>query len=195
MDVTASKRKQRRKPKIEEMKEEGFDHFRACPDSGAVVFVAPPSFAPGVKLQPSEASRKGIHYKTASGHHIPNRGEKVIKAVDSDGKKTRSVWQIADVTKPLAGLTATVRAGNKVVFDEEGGNNLSYIYNKESKAVIPIEENRGQYEFDLFIPRSDDITEVTESEKKSSKSNYRGMWQELDEEIAEDIAQGFTGLV
>ena len=105
------------------------------------------------------------------------------------------MWHIADVTKPLAGLIATVRAGNRVVFDEEGGNNLSYIYNKESKAVIPIEESRGQYEFDLFIPRSEDITEVTESEKRSCKSNYRGMWQELDEDDVEDIAQGFTGLV
>ena len=146
-------------------------------------------------MQPSEASRKGVHYKTASGHHIPNRGEKIIKAVDSEGKKTKAVWQIADVTKPLAGLIATVRAGNREVFDEDAGNNLSYIYNKVSKAIIPIEENKGQYEFDLFLPKAEEITEVTESEVKKSRSNYRGMWQELDEDTADDITQGFTGLV
>ena len=115
--------------------------------------------------------------------------------MDSEGKKTKSVWQIADETKPFAGLIATVRAGNRVVFDEEAGNNLSYIYNKESKAIIPIEENKGQYEFDLFLPKSEDITEVTESEVRKSRSNYRGMWQELDEEDADEVMQGFTGLV
>ena len=56
------------------------------------------------------------------------------------------------ILHPPGGLTAAVKVGNRVMFEEDG-DNVSNIYNKETKEVtIPIEEVNMQYEFDMFLP-------------------------------------------
>ena len=123
-----------------------------CPDSGAIAFVAPRSFAPDVEVKESEASRQGVHYRHAGGGLIPNEGEKDVHSVDINGGSCKSTWQLANTTKPLASVIAMVKAGNRVVFDQHEGENISHILNKESGNTIPIEEVNNQYEFDMFLP-------------------------------------------
>ncbi len=91
---------------------------RICPDSGAIVFIAPRDFAPHVELEESEASRRGVQYRVANKGLIPNLGQKVVEGLDINGNNTKSTWQIADVTKPLAGLIAV-----HVIYGAQG---LSY---------------------------------------------------------------------
>ena len=116
---------------------------------------------------------------------------------------TKSVWQIADTTKPLAGVIAMVKAGNRVVFDEEDGENVSHIHNKKAEVTIPIEEVGNQYEFDMFLPvkkgtKMQDAMVIDKTE--GEVIGYSGVWEELkeektNEEVSMDMSEFFLGLV
>ena len=106
-----------------------------------------------------------------------------------------SKWQIAKgLVKPLAGIIETVRAGNKVIFDEDAkGENVSRIVNKQSGIVIPIEQVNGQYEFDLFVPKEDHVLGV---ESNVDEVKYTGVWSALaDDDDEVDMRSTFIGLV
>ena len=77
-----------------------------------------------------------------------------------------------------------MKAGNKVVFDEEDGVNISYIYNKNSRILIPIEREGNQYEFDMFIPTIGDTKVEPEvmTVQNEPKRRYEGRWELLEEE-------------
>ena len=91
---------------------------KVCPDSGAYIFVSPPSMAPDVPIIPTPASKKGSHMKSASNHLIPNMGQQIIEGKHDDFN-LKSKWQVAPVSKPLAGVVEMVRKKNRVVFDED----------------------------------------------------------------------------
>ncbi len=112
--------------------------YKVCPDSGCWKLVANKEFAPHVGVTESEESRNGIHYKCANKTFVANEGEKVVKGEDINGNLLNSNWQIADITKPLAGVIEMVKAGNRVVFDREEGENVSSILNKKTGVLIPI---------------------------------------------------------
>ena len=56
-------------------------------------------------------------------------------------------------------------AGNKVVFDDEGG---SYIMNKKTGNITKLEKRDGVYKFNLIIPK--ELSSV-ENANSSSSSN------------------------
>ena len=90
-------------------------------DSGASTPVAPPSMMPGVKVVPSEGSRRGQKWSSASKHKIRNLGEQRLKAVTEEGEETEVLFQIADVSKPLVSVSAICERGNRVIFGRSGG--------------------------------------------------------------------------
>ena len=135
-----------------------------------------------------------------------------VKAFDINANANVSRWQIAKgLVKPLAGIIETVKAGNKVIFDQdENGENISRIVNKATQAVIPIEQDKGQYEFDMFVPKGDPVLGVSwtaldtdvavkfeegQEEEEEDKVTYSGIWSALldDEEV--DMRSTFIGLV
>ena len=178
-------RKKVREEKAKQMCESGkYQRVKVCPDSGAVKFVAPPTFAPLTPLEESEESKRGRGYRVANGGWIPNQGQKTIRAKDINNNTNNSTWQIANVTKPLAGIPETVKASNKVVFDEENGVNVSYIYNKNSRVLIPIEREGNQYEFDMFIPAVGETKVEPEvmTVQTEVKRHYEGRWELLEED-------------
>ena len=192
-------RKSTREDKAKKMCEGGkYQRVKVCPDPGAVKFVAPPTFAPLVPLEQSEESKRGRGYRVANGGWIPNQGQKTIRAKDINNNTNNSTWQIANVTKPLAGIPETVKAGNKVVFDEEDGVNVSYIYNKNSQVLIPIEREGNQYEFDMFIPTVGDAKAEPEvmTVQTGSRRQYEGRWELLErDESSEESPALFPRLV
>ena len=90
--------------------------------------------------------------------------------------------QVAAVTKPLGSVRAYVRAGNRVVFDDDGSGG-SYIQNKVTGAKTCIEDRNGAYVFDLWIPRA-------EQEKRVST----GSFDALVNEEGDEESSGFAGL-
>jgi hypothetical protein len=119
-------------------------------DSGAVDSVGPPTMAKDIRVRETPASRAGMKYRAANGTSIANQGEKSIQGVTKEGRKIGMSFQIANVTKPLGAVRAMLDAGNRVVFDRPN----SYIMNKASKAVMPIEERNGAFVFDIWMPRN-----------------------------------------
>ena len=123
-----------------------------CPDSGACKFVCPLDTAAHIPWEESEASRSGVRYRVANGSTVPNEGEKAIPAVDCNGNRLTSTWQGAKITKALGSIKEMVKAGNKVIFDQdEHGKNTSHIYNKHTKGTVPINDTTKGYEFDMWV--------------------------------------------
>ena len=57
--------------------------------------------------------------------------------------------QVADVNKVLASVKRICDAGNKVIFEKNGGN----IINTVSGRVTELEERNGTYVFNMWLPR------------------------------------------
>ena len=83
--------------------------------------VAPPSMVPSVKIVPSEGSKRGMKYTSASKHKLPNLGQQAIHACTEDGHMTDVLFQVADVSKPLISVSALCERGNRVIFGKAGG--------------------------------------------------------------------------
>ena len=69
-------------------------------DSGAVDSVAHPSMCPQYPGTPSEDSKAGEGYTSASTDFLPNLGEQVLPVQTVDGRDTCISYQLADVSKP-----------------------------------------------------------------------------------------------
>ena len=63
------------------------------------------------------------------------------------GHDLELTFQISDVHKTLAAVSKISRAGNRVVFDEEG----SYIYNKASGLSTPMHPKNGIYFVHIWV--------------------------------------------
>jgi hypothetical protein len=90
-----------------------------------------------------------MKYRAANGTSIVNQGEKAIQGMTRQGQKIGMAFQIANVTKPLGAVRAMLDAGNKVIFDRPN----SYIVNKATKSVVPIDERNGAFVFDIWVPK------------------------------------------
>ena len=101
-------------------------------DSGAVATIMPADTFPGHKPRETEASRRGITYVVADGGEIKNKGELTIRGIAENGTRMNIIAQASDVTKPLGAAREIVKAGNRIVLDEDS----SYIENKTTKKRI-----------------------------------------------------------
>ncbi len=89
-------------------------------DSGAGQSVMNPEDMPGVKVEESEGSRKGLKYKGPGSEVLPNLGQMVVTLMTLGGLVGRTTWQAAKVRKPLMAVSAINDKGNMVVFDSKG---------------------------------------------------------------------------
>ena len=117
-------------------------------DSGASAPVAPPSMAPGHPIRPSEGSKRGQKYTSASNHKLPNLGEQLLQAQSEEGEQMEVLFQKADVSRPLVSVSALCEMGNRVLFGSSGG----VILNFTSGQATPFELEDGVYVFTMWIP-------------------------------------------
>ena len=75
--------------------------------------------------------------------------EKAFSAHTDTGLFRHMTAQVMEVNKALLSVSRMVKAGNRVVFDEEG----SYIEHKTSGEWIPLEERGGVYVLKMWIPK------------------------------------------
>ena len=118
-------------------------------DSGATESVTPEGLPSNVQTVEGEASRRGVMYEVANGHQIPNEGEKRFQAVTEEGSERRMVLQVADVNQALLSVSKAMKAGNKVVFDDEG----SYIECKRTGEKTWMREKNGMFVMKLWVKR------------------------------------------
>ena len=126
-----------------------WDKVVVTADSGAGEHVCPPTLFPQVPVRESEGSKKGVTYKVANGESIPNKGEKKIEGQNSNGVPMNIKAQVAKVSKFLASIGKMVKAGNKIVMDE----NDSYIQNKKTGLRTPMRLENNVFVFDLWVEK------------------------------------------
>ena len=98
-------------------------------DSGAHDNVIPRRMVRGRgnRIRPSAASRSGVHYVSATSHRIPNEGETDLRFKSKEGTALSWTFQVAEVNKVLAAVSALVDTNHRVVFDkdEKSGEDVS----------------------------------------------------------------------
>ena len=121
--------------------------LRTAMDSGVAENVGPPSMAPMVATIDSPGSLRGIAYLAAGGERIPNLGQQTLNVVTNEGHETQTVYQIAEVTRPLTAVGTTCDKGNIVVYGSCGG----CIYHMGSGIQTNFARRGGIYELDLWM--------------------------------------------
>ena len=118
-------------------------------DSGASDTVVPEDVCSDVPTTPSPGSLTGMEYEVASGHKIPNRGQKQLQVVTERNQQRAITVQVCNVNKALLSVKKTCRTGHRVVFDDDG----SYIENKATKERTPLKEEGGVYTLDVWVKK------------------------------------------
>ena len=94
--------------------------------------------------------QKDVSYKLADGSRVPHMGETTFKAYTDQGHIRHMVAAVTEVDDALLSVTKVVKAGNRVVFDDNG----SYIEHKESGEVTPLVEKAGLYKLKMWVPKN-----------------------------------------
>ena len=116
-------------------------------DSGSADTVGPKSVGKASEVKETEASRKGLTYRTANNQPVPNEGEKRIMGWTDEWEETGITIQVANVKKVLASVSRICDAGNRVVFEGKGG----YIQNVRTGKRTDLKQVNGCYTFDMWV--------------------------------------------
>ena len=109
------------------------------------------------KIRPSPASVAGVHYVVANNGRIPNEGEADFKFQTRDGRPMSWLFQIAEVNKTLAAVSALVDSGHRVTFDqdEKTGVDTSFITHKGTGTSIKMRRERNVWVIDAYVADGD----------------------------------------
>ena len=87
--------------------------------------------------------------------------------------------QVADVSKVLGSVREMVKAGNRVVFDEDAnGNCISFLECKATNVKTAIRERNGTYQFDIRVPKGRGGGGVEEVTRSNGVVNREGFPQQ-----------------
>ena len=129
-------------------------------DSGAADNVLPRRMVRGNgnKIRPSEASRAGVHYVTASANRIPNEGEADLKFITSNGQNLSWVFQVAEVNKVLASVSYLVDTGHRVTFetDSQTGADVSSIIDEKTGKEVAMRRDNNVWVIDAYVEEDTD---------------------------------------
>jgi hypothetical protein len=122
-------------------------------DSGAHDNVMPRRLLRGRRVRPSEASRAGVQYVACNNGKIPNEGEAELTFKSREGHEHTWTFQIAEVNKVLAAVSALVDSRHRVTFDqdEETGEDISTIVNKVTGVVTKMRRERNVWVVDAWV--------------------------------------------
>ena len=118
-------------------------------DSGATESVVPETMPASIPTVEGAASKRGVLYEVASGHQIPNEGEKRFSVVTEEGKEKKMVLQVCEVIQGLLSVAKMMAAGNRVVFDPEG----SFVESKNTGDRTWLKERGGMFIMKLWVRR------------------------------------------
>ena len=124
-----------------------WEKVRLYVDSGATETVIGESILGFVELREGLAFIRGVKYEVANGIRIPNLGERSFVGTSEEGFKRQLAAQVCEVNKNLLSVRKITKAGNRVVFDEDG----SYIEDKQTGEKMWLEEEGGMYAIDLWV--------------------------------------------
>ena len=106
-----------------------------------------PTMAPGVVIEESPGSKRGQHNVSASAGRLPNMSQQRLQVKTNEGKYSKVLYQIAEVSRPLTAVSGTCDAGNLEIYTSEGG----FILNLTTGGRTYFERNGGINELDLWV--------------------------------------------
>ena len=109
------------------------------------------------KVRPSAASKAGVHYVACNNGRIPNEGEYDFKFQTEDRAPMECCFQIAEVNKALASVSALVDTNHRVVFDQEQGVDCSFIVNKQTGQRTKMRRERNVWVVDAYVEEDIDV--------------------------------------
>ena len=127
-------------------------------DSGAHDNVIPRRMLRGrCRIRPSAASKAGIHYVAANDGRIANEGEADFAFQTTEGHDLEWTFQVAEVNKALASVSALVDSNCRVTFDrdEKTKADISFIYNKATGVSTKLRRERNVWILDAWIDDKD----------------------------------------
>ena len=139
------------RPGIRNLDEQVWEEIELAVDSGATETVVNEDMLTNVETTEGDAYRRGVEYEVASGQTIPNMGEKRFIAVSESGGVRAMTAQVCDVNKPLLSVRKVVQAGNRVIFEPEGG----YIEDVASGERLNMKLQGGMYVLKMWARKPD----------------------------------------
>ena len=127
----------------------GWEQIEFALDSGATETVVGEDMLCSVETKEGPASRRGVEYEIANGELIPNLGEKKFAAVSEEGVTRNITAQVCSVNKALMSVKKVMKAGNRVVFDDDG----SYVEDKVTGEKIWATDDGGMFMIKLWVNR------------------------------------------
>ena len=121
-------------------------------DSGCCDHVLHAGEVPGYTILQSAGSRRRQHFVVGNGHKVPNQGEVHLNLDTVVGGKTsnlRSVFQVAEITRPLMSVSRITDQGLIATFDNE----KALIKNKSGDIVCEFQRKGGLYVTDMMLRR------------------------------------------
>ncbi|CAK0865359.1 unnamed protein product, partial [Prorocentrum cordatum] len=101
---------------------------------------------------PVHEGGQAISYKTASGHYVNDEGERLLAGAMPGASQARAAkFRVADISKPLLSVAEMVDSGHRLVFDSEGGQDISYARHKTSGDVVKFCRRNKVYEMDMHV--------------------------------------------
>ena len=90
-------------------------------DSGACDHILDLTDAPGYAqfLAESPGSRRDQMYVVGNGAEVPNEGQVTLNLAADGGSLIKSVFQVAEITRPLMSVSKICALGHRCVFDED----------------------------------------------------------------------------
>ncbi len=116
-------------------------------DSKAAESVRPKDSFPHVPFRPAYRHKSQAKYVAANGSRMDNYGQKRIPFKMKGGEGAQSiVFQVTDVTRPLAAVSRIVEKGNVVHFGPRPEDNF---IRSESGKKLQIRREQGTYVIDV----------------------------------------------
>ena len=119
-------------------------------DSGATETVVNEDNVKTIQTTEGPAARAGVKHSVANGITVDNEGEKKMVMSSVEGVNRLMTAQVTEVNKPLLSVSKMVKAGNTVVFSQEG----SYIYDGYTGEVMNLEERKGMHMLKVWVKPS-----------------------------------------
>jgi hypothetical protein len=124
-----------------------YEEIEATVDSGSAVCAFPSNLCVEIPLKACEASRNGVHFKTASGERVPHQGMRTIECITEGNLIRKLTGAVTGVKKVLLAVSRLTETGHYVHFTSTGG----YIENKTDGSRIPMHLKNGVYIIKLWV--------------------------------------------
>ena len=127
---------------------------------------ADPKYLPDIKRSEGEAKKRGVTYRSASGHRMEHLGELPVTGVtDQEGTPMQVTFQAAEVGLPIFSIPRVTEKGCSVTFGEVCG----WIFNPKTKKHTKLIKRGRQYFLGFWVKKETQKTQPFIRQGKASK--------------------------